>query len=107
MKVKEIIKLFETAEFNMGVTFGESECEGTIYNDTKFDKFAVWIKTHNDELFYENKNEVEEEYLEKECEFEGIQAVSNIILSSYNNDEYQGEIKKTILMLVFRIVNNE
>lgn len=78
-----------------------------MYSDTKFDEFAVWIKTHNDELFYENENEVEEEYLEKECEFEGIEAVSNIIISSYTNDEYQGKIKKTILMLVFNIVSKD
>ena len=107
MKIKDIIKLFKNTELNIGITFGESECDGSIYSDTKFDEFAVWIKTSNDELFYENQNEVEEEYLEKECEFEGIQAVSNIKISSYKNDEYQGKIKKTLLMLVFSIVNKE
>ena len=38
---------------------------------------------------------------------QGIEAVSNIIISSYENDEYQGKIKKTLLMLVFSIVNKE
>ena len=107
MKIKDIIKLFKNTDFNIGITFGESECDGSMYSDTKFDEFAVWIKTHNDELFYENENEVEEEYLEKECEFAGIDVVSNIIISSYTNDEYQGKIKKTILMLVFNIVSKD
>ena len=48
-----------------------------------------------------------DKFKEKECEFEGIQAVSNIIISPYENDEYQGEIKKKILMLVFNIISKD
>ena len=107
MKIKDIIKLFKNTELNIGITFGESECDGSMYSDSKFDEFAVWIKTSDDDLFYENETEVEEEYFKKECVFEGIQAVSNIIISSYENDKLQGEIRKTIKMLVFSIVNKE